>query len=85
MNHAPKIAQEFHPSGDGRHRLVSSHGPRTAWAAYTQFTYLSGVVGVTDYYQRGGGIMPPEEFCLRNGVRGVVPPLAGIAEEGDVE
>ena len=54
---------------NGRHRLVLG-GRVTEWAAYQQFTYLNGYVGVTDYYTGTGEcVLGAEEFCARVGVR----------------
>lgn len=66
MANGAKPMQEFDVSG--RHRLVLG-GRATEWAAYHEFAYLSGYVGVTDYYCTGGGVLTAEEFCARAGVR----------------
>ena len=62
-----KPTQEF--DINGHHRLVL--GDRTTeWAAYNQFTYLKGWVGVTDYHTSTGAcVLTADEFCARNGVR----------------
>ena len=54
---------------DGRHRLVLGE-KATEWAGYSQFTYLSGYVGATDYYTGTGEcVLTADEFCARTGVR----------------
>ena len=66
MNTNVKPSQEM--NAHGQHRLVSE-GRATKWAAYTQFTYLNGYVGVTDYYTGTGEcVLPAKEFCARVGV-----------------
>lgn len=67
MANGAKPTQEF--DANGRHRLVL--GERvTEWAAYHQFTYLNGYVGVTDYYTGTGEcVLMADEFCARAGVR----------------
>ena len=62
-----KPTQEFDASG--RHRLVLGERA-TEWAAYSQFTYLDGYVGVTDYHTGTGEcVLTAGEFCARTGVR----------------
>ena len=61
------VAQIFYDFGN--HRLVHEDGRKTRLASYTQFTYLDGWVGCTDYYTgTGGAIMSAEDFCKIAGV-----------------
>ena len=61
-----KPSQEM--DDNGRHRLVSGD-QATKWAPYTEFTYLNGYVGVTDYYMgRGECVLSADEFCSLMGV-----------------
>ena len=67
MANGTKPMQEF--DANGRHRLVLGE-QATEWAAYRQFTYLNGYVGVTDYYTgTGEAVLTAPEFCERAGVR----------------
>lgn len=59
--------QQFHPSGNGQHRLVSG-GRATPWASYTEFTYWQGFVGATAYYFDKECVVSADEFCRRVGV-----------------
>ena len=55
------MEQEFTVSGN--HRLIDGE-QTTKWAGYRQFTYLNGMVGVTDYFAGvGEKILTPEEFA----------------------
>ena len=60
------MEQEF--DNNGRHRLVDTDGTMTDWAAYTQYTYLRGMVGYTAYFANKEGILPAAEFCAMTGV-----------------
>ena len=67
MANGAKPTQEINEKG--HHRLVLGE-KATEWAGYCQFTYLSGYVGVTDYYTGTGEcVLTADEFCARTGVR----------------
>jgi hypothetical protein len=60
--------QEFEDGDYGiRHRLVLGN-QHTAWAGYTQFTYMKGYVGFTAYYNLKEGVLSSDEFVKLNGV-----------------
>lgn len=61
--------QEFNDRA--QHRLVCSDGRATCFAPYTQWTYMDGNVGVTDFYMPGATIMPAAEFCEKFGVTAI--------------
>lgn len=66
MNTPVKPSQEI--NAHGQHRLVCGE-QATKWAPYTEFTYLDGYVGVTDYYTGTGEcVLTADEFCARVGV-----------------
>ena len=66
MNTPVKPSQEI--NDQGQHRLVCGE-QATKWAPYTEFTYLNGYVGVTDYYTGTGEcVLTADEFCARMGV-----------------
>ena len=56
--------------GSSLHRLVDEEtGEVTAWADYTNFTYLNGHVGYTAYYSwETDGTCTANEFCKMEGV-----------------
>ena len=54
----PKPVQEI--ADDGRHRLVADNAC-TLWAPYTEFTYLNGWIGITEYYGKEG-VISSDEF-----------------------
>lgn len=63
----PVMVQEFNEQG--LHRLVCG-SQKTNWASYRSFTFLNGMVGVTDYYTGNGEkILTTEQFCQLAGVR----------------
>ena len=53
----------------GSHKLVRSDGQETDFAGYTQFTYMDGLVGFTEYYEKEGGILSANKFAELAGVR----------------
>ena len=66
MNTNVKPSQEM--NAQGQHRLIFGE-QATRWASYTQFTYLNGYVGVTDYWAGTGEcVLSADEFCSLMGV-----------------
>ena len=66
------VTQDFRESdGKCQHRLrIAASGEATAWATYTQYTYLRGYVGVTAYHNPAGEvIISAEDFLLLTAVR----------------
>jgi len=60
------MKQEFDENGN--HRLVADDGTASRWVSYAAWSYLDGMVGVTDYYTgEGEKIMTPDEFCRLHG------------------
>lgn len=64
FQHAVHFANGFTLQFDAQanHRLVH-RDRKTAWAPYTGWTYLDGMVGYTSYFAKTEGICTLEEFA----------------------
>lgn len=64
------VIQEFiNTEKEFKHRLKNTTTDKfTAWAGYTTFTYLDGIVGFSAYYGVKEGILNADEFCKMVGI-----------------